>query len=228
MVQTLSVALRHQPAYAVARISLSANESIQLEAGAMVAMSDGVTLTSKMEGGLLKSLKRAVLSGDSFFISTLTAGPNGGWVDLAPGLPGDIITLDSRSDNAWILTRSSWLASSPSVVMDAKWGGFKTLVGGEGGFLVHAQGDGSILLNCYGALDMHELAAGERLVLDSGHLVALQTSVGFTLRKAAEGWMNTIKSGEGFVFEITGPGKIYAQSRNPTWYRQFAPSGHTH
>lgn len=228
MVQTLSVQLRHQPAYSVARISLAPNESIQLESGAMVAMSEGVTLTSKMEGGLLKSLKRAVLSGDSFFVSTLTAGSAGGWVDLAPGLPGDIITVDSSADNAWILTRSSWLASSPAVVMDAKWGGFKSLAGGEGGFLVHAQGDGSILMNCYGALDMHELAAGQKMILDSGHLVALQTSITFSLRKAAEGWMNTIKSGEGFVFEITGPGRIYAQSRNPTWFRQFAPSGHTH
>jgi uncharacterized protein (TIGR00266 family) len=194
----------------------------------MVAMSSGVELTSKMEGGFLKSLSRSVLGGDSFFISTVTAGANGGWVDLAPGLPGDIITLPSTSAEPWMLTRSSWLATTVGVTLDAKWGGFKNLFGGEGGFLVYAQGDGEILLNCYGALDIYDLAAGETLVLDSGHLVAMSSSVNLQLKKVASGWMNTIKSGEGFVFEISGPGRVYAQTRNPTWFRQFAPAAHSH
>jgi uncharacterized protein (AIM24 family) len=40
--------------------------------------------------------------------------------------------------------------------------------------------------------------------------------------------MNTIKSGEGLVFTVTGPGRIYAQSRNPNWFNQFAPANHSH
>jgi uncharacterized protein (TIGR00266 family) len=135
----MQIILRHQPAYSVARVQLEPNEALQLEAGAMVAMSSGVELTSKMEGGFLKSLSRSVLGGDSFFISTVTAGANGGWVDLAPGLPGDIITLPSTSAEPWMLTRSSWLATTVGVTLDAKWGGFKNLFGGEGGFLVYAQ-----------------------------------------------------------------------------------------
>ena len=226
--ECMQIILRHQPAYSVARVQLEPNEALQLEAGAMVAMSSGVELTSKMEGGFLKSLSRSVLGGDSFFISTVTAGANGGWVDLAPGLPGDIITLPSTSAEPWMLTRSSWLATTVGVTLDAKWGGFKNLFGGEGGFLVYAQGDGEILLNCYGALDIYDLAAGETLVLDSGHLVAMSSSVNLQLKKVASGWMNTIKSGEGFVFEISGPGRVYAQTRNPTWFRQFAPAAHSH
>jgi uncharacterized protein (AIM24 family) len=66
------------------------------------------------------------------------------------------------------------------------------------------------------------------LVLDSGHLVAMSSSVNLQLKKVASGWMNTIKSGEGFVFEISGPGRVYAQTRNPTWFRQFAPAAHSH
>jgi uncharacterized protein (AIM24 family) len=30
------------------------------------------------------------------------------------------------------------------------------------------------------------------------------------------------------VFTITGPGRIYAQSRNPNWFDQFAPANHSH
>lgn len=224
----MQITLRHAPAYAIARVALDPNEAIRVESGAMVAHSAGVELTSKMEGGFLKSLKRAVMAGDSFFMSTLTAGPQGGWVDLAPGLPGDIIHLPVTPEAPWVLTRSAWLASGNDVAIDSKWAGFGNLFGGEGGFVVLAQGQGEVVLNCYGALDIHDLAAGETIIIDSGHLVALQSTVTATLSKAASGWMNTIKSGEGLVFNISGPGQIYAQSRNPNWFDQFAPASHSH
>ena len=224
----MQITLRHSPAYAIARVQLDPNESIQLESGAMVAKSAGTELTAKMEGGLLKSLKRSVLGGESFFVSTVTAGASGGWVDLAPGLPGDIITLPSAPGNEWILTRGSWLASSSGITLDTKWGGMGNLFGGEGGFMVHAQGEGQIVVTCYGALDIYDVAAGESITLDTGHLVAMSPGINVQLRKAAGGWMNTIKSGENLVFEITGPGRIYAQSRNPGWFGQFAPASHVH
>ena len=224
----MHIALRHSPAYTIARVTLDANESIRVESGAMVARSSNVELTSKMEGGLLKSLKRAVMAGDSFFMSTVTAGATGGWVDLALGLPGDIIHLLITPESPWVLTRSAWLASGNDVAIDSKWAGFGNLFGGEGGFVVIAQGQGEVVLNCYGALDIHDLAAGETLVIDSGHLVALQSTVTATLSKASSGWMNTIKSGEGLVFNVSGPGRIYAQSRNPNWFDQFAPANHSH
>lgn len=219
---------RHQPAYSIARVELGPGESLQLESGAMVAMSAGMQLTARMEGGFMKSLKRSILGGDSFFITTVTAGGSGGWVDLAPGLPGDIVELTSAAGQQWMLTRGSWLASSPSIAMDPKWGGFGNLFGGEGGFLVHAQGEGSILVSCYGALDMQEVAAGETLTLDSGHLVAMDPSVNVRLTKASGGWLNALKSGEVLVFEITGPGRIWTQTRNPSWFDRFAPAGHSH
>jgi len=43
----------------------------------------------------LKALKRSALGGESFFQTTATAGPNGGFVDLAMGLPGDSVILTS-------------------------------------------------------------------------------------------------------------------------------------
>jgi uncharacterized protein (TIGR00266 family) len=181
-----------------------------------------------MEGGFMKSLKRAVLSGDSFFMSTMTASPQGSWVDIAPGLPGDIITLPVAPDAPWMLMRSAWLASGTGVTIDSKWAGWGNLLGGEGGFAVLAQGQGDVLVNCYGALDVYDLDGTDSITIDSGHLVALQSSLTATLRKSASGWMNTIKSGEGFVFEISGTGRIYAQSRNPNWFDQFANATHSH
>ena len=79
----MEISTRHTPAYGVARLSLGGGEAVRAEGGAMMAMSSGVALSAKAEGGIMKSLKRAALGGESFFVSTYTAPPQGGWVDVA-------------------------------------------------------------------------------------------------------------------------------------------------
>lgn len=66
----MQIQTRQGPAYGVARITLAGNELVRVESGAMMTMSTGVTLAAKAEGGIMKSLKRAALGGESFFVST--------------------------------------------------------------------------------------------------------------------------------------------------------------
>jgi uncharacterized protein (TIGR00266 family) len=146
---------------------------------------------------------------------------------VAHHLPGDVITTSVTPDRPLSITRGCWLASASSVELDAKWGGFKNLFGGEGGFLVRAAGSGTVLLACYGAIDTIQLDAGESLTIDTGHVVAFDPAVTSQLRKVATGVIQTLKSGEGFVFDFTGPGWIMTQSRNPSalqaWIRSIMP-----
>jgi uncharacterized protein (TIGR00266 family) len=135
-------------------------------------------------------------------------------VDCAARLPGDVMVLEVGSDGL-NLSRGSYLCASATVEIDTKWGGFKNLAGGEGGFLIHATGQGHVVLSCYGAIDTVQLGAGESFVIDSGHVVAFDTTVTYTTRKVTKGIMNTLKSGEGLVMEFTGPGRVLTQSRNP-------------
>jgi uncharacterized protein (TIGR00266 family) len=221
----MDVTIRHSPSFAVARCTLASGEAMKAESGAMSSMSSGVTIEAKMQGGLMKGLKRSMLGGESLFMSTLTAPSGGGWVEVAARLPGDLIVLPVGE--ALNLTKGSYLASSVETDIDTKWGGFKNLGGGEGGFLVHATGGGQVIVSCYGALDTVELRSGESVVIDSGHVVAFDPSTSYTTRKASSGMMNTLKSGEGFVMEFSGPGKVYTQTRNPgalvTWLTEVLP-----
>ncbi|MDX6534602.1 MAG: hypothetical protein QOJ13_1659 [Gaiellales bacterium] len=210
----MEVAVRHTPSFAVARCTLAGNETMRAESGAMMATSDGVAIQASMQGGLVKSLKRSVLGGESLFITTYTAPPQGGWVDCAANLPGDAVVMRLTEGKAINIQRGSYLCSESMVEIDTKWGGFRNLFGGEGGFLIHATGQGEVVASCYGALDRMTLAPGERLVVDSGHMVAYDATIEMTLRRAA-GTMGSMKSGEGFVFEFTGPGEVMTQSRNP-------------
>lgn len=222
----MDIQLRHQPSFAAARILLEPNEPVRLESDAMMAMASDVVLDAKMEGGFMKSMMRAVASGESFFQTTATAGPGGGWIDVVPDLPGDLINVDV-GPQGWVITRSSWVASGIGVELDSRWGGFKNLAGGEGGFVVHAVGEGPLLVNCYGALDYYDLEPGQTMTLDTGHMVMMSDTITFTLAKAADGWLKTAKTGENLVFHITGPGRVFTQTRNPNFFN-FAPVAHSH
>ena len=224
----MQVGIRQQPSFAVARLMLEPGEPCQVESGAMMATSYGVQVQSQAQGGIMKGLGRAFLSGESFFISTFTAPPNGGWVDVAANLPGDIqvITLDGRT--GWAVTRGCWLASSHGVQTETKWGGMKNLMGGEGGFLTHATGQGQLLVSCYGAVETITLQQGEMVTIDTGHVVAYADTVQYQIRKVAQGIIQSMKSGEGLVFDFVGPGQIMTQTRNPSalvsWIVSHVPS----
>jgi uncharacterized protein (TIGR00266 family) len=202
----------YRPAYSLAVINLEANESIQAESGAMVSMSADLIMETKAQGGILKSLARAALGGESFFMNTFTASPSGGMITLAPSLPGDVIEL-TLSNQSIFVQSGSYLASSKGISVDTSWGGAKTFFAREGLILLKISGSGNVILSSYGAIHEVTLAAGEKYVVDTGHLVSFDSTLNFIVRKVA-GWKSTIFGGEGLVVELTGPGNLTLQTRS--------------
>ena len=170
----MQVKIRHNPSNAVARCALDGGEVLKVQPDAMIAHSPGVVLTAGADGGVMKGLRRKVLGGESFFITTYTAPPEGGWVDCATHLLGDVFSLEVSEEHGLLISRGGWVASSTTIALDSKWGGLKNLMGGEGGFIVRASGAGTIVLACFGALDIWDLAPGETFTLDTNHMVAYE------------------------------------------------------
>lgn len=202
----------HQPSFALAVLQLGAEQSIQAESGAMVSMSANIELQSQMKGGLFGAIKRAA-GGESAFISTFTARGGPGEVTVAPGAPGDIAAIE-LSGQPFFVQSSSYLAGDASLTIDTKWGGAKSFFAGEGLFVLMVQGQGLLLVSSFGAIHRKRLQAGERYVVDTGHLVAWEGSMQYTLRKAASGIFRSMMSGEGIVAEFSGPGELLIQTRN--------------
>ncbi len=224
----MQVEVRQNPAFAVARLGLAPNEPVKVQSGAMMAMSPGVVLESKAEGGIMKSLIRSAAGGESFFVSSFHAPPEGGFVDVAATLAGDVVSIGIDERMPLFLSRGAWLANEHGIEIDTKFGGFKNVFGGEGGFVVQAAGRGQVVMACYGALERWDLGVGQHLVVDTGHMVGYDGSVQFQLRKASGGVVNSFKSGEGLVFEFAGPGRVWTQTRNPVelenWIQRLIPS----
>jgi uncharacterized protein (TIGR00266 family) len=208
----MKVEVQYRPAYALAIATLENGETIQAESGAMVAMSPTLQMETGAKGGLLKSLSRSMFGGESFFMNTYTARTGGERIALAPPLPGDISVIEMRGQTLMVQS-GSYLASSEGVNVDTKWSGAKTFFGSEGLIMLRVSGTGTLIVSSYGAIHPLDLGAGEKFVIDTGHLVTFEEQLQFDVKKVA-GWKSTLFSGEGLVVELTGPGQATLQSRS--------------
>jgi uncharacterized protein (TIGR00266 family) len=207
----MDIELRHRPAYSLAVVTLAPNEDVKVEPGAMVSYSDGVTVETKAQGGLMGGLKRMV-AGESFFQNTYHAPGNGGELTLAQALPGDTIVLEIAGSE-FMLQSGAYMASEMGVNVDAKWGGAKGFFGSGSLVLLKVSGQGKLLAGCYGAIEERVLQAGQKYTIDTGHIVGFDGSVQFNVKRVG-GWKSTLLSGEGLVVELTGPGRVLMQTRS--------------
>ena len=208
----MDIEIIHRPSYSLAIAKLTPNERIRAEAGAMVSMSGDVQIETKAEGGILKSLGRAVLGGESFFQNFFVASAAGGEVTLAPELPGDIAVIE-MSGSKLMIQAGSYMASESTVELNAKVS-MNAFMSAEGISMLEATGSGTLLVSSYGAIFEKVLGAGEKYIVDTSHLVAFDGTM--TVQpKTVGGMKSTLFSGEGLVVELTGPGKIYIQTRSP-------------
>ena len=225
----MNIELKYQPSYTLGIITLSPGEEVQVEGGSMVSMSPDVTIETKARGGLLKSLGRAVLGGESFFQNTFRAGGQGGEITVAPALPGDMHVVQLAGEGLAVQS-GSYVASENGVEVDTKWGGAKTFFASEGLIMLCVSGEGKAVLSSYGAIHELDLAAGQRYTVDTGHLVAFSENMGFSVRSVG-GIKSTLFSGEGLVVDLTGPGKVLLQTRSTdaflSWLLPKLPKDHS-
>ncbi|MET1073513.1 MAG: AIM24 family protein [Umezawaea sp.] len=212
----MQVRTRHTPTFGVARLVLAPGEPALVDRAAFVASSYGVSFEPK-PGPPFKSQGRGAPAG------VCTANHDGGWVDVAPSLPGDLHVLELDGSAGWCVARNSWLASAGTVSMDPAAPPLRALQGGDGGFLNYVFGLGQVVLTCYGTLDIVLLKPGELVSIAGGHVVGFPESVQCRLRALTPDGAQSMRTGEGLAFDFAGPGLVLTQTRSPqhlgSWLR---------
>lgn len=201
--------IKNQP-YSVVTFQMEQGEMIKCQSGAMAWMSPGIQMETKT-GGLGGMFKKALV-GESLALNNYTA-TEAGELTLAKQCPGDIIAFDI-SKSPIIAQKTAFLAATPNVNLDiylqhkAAAGFF----GGEGFLMQKLSGEGVAWLEIDGAVQERELAAGEKLVIDSGYVAAMEATCTMEIQ-TVKGFANVVLGGEGlFNTVVTGPGKVWLQT----------------
>ena len=206
--------IKYQPSYSMLEVELERGEQITGESGALTYMSPTIDVrTRTRERNILGSLKTSILGGQSLFVTDFVASEESGKVALVAAPIGDVLRLEVSPQKGYIIQKSAYLASTHNIDLDVRWEGFSRGLFGQGLFMIKTTGMGDLFINSFGAIDKHELAPGEQLVVDNFHLAAFSDTCEYEVRKFGT-WKDTIFSGEGLVTYIEGPGEVYVQTKN--------------
>ena len=217
----MQVTLQNQPGSTAAKVTLQAGEICTAESGAMIAMSNNMNITTtthkKNSGGMLKAAKR-LIAGESLFLNHFEPKNGAAEVWFGTDLPGDMLTLDLDNENL-IVQSGSFLACEHDVDIDLGWQGFKSLFSGESVFWLNLKGKGKIILSSFGAI--YPVEVNGEYIVDSGHIIAFNETLNFSITKAGKSWWHSFLGGEGLVCKFKGRGVVWCQSHNPSSF------GHT-
>jgi uncharacterized protein (TIGR00266 family) len=206
-------------------IELDPGESAVAEAGAMVwkdaqvgmatVFGDGSSSGGTVMGALFGAGRR-LLTGESLFTTVFTNNGSGkARAAFAAPTPGAILPINLRDlGGRLICQKDAFLAAAKGVSIGIEFQKrvMTGLFGGEGFIMQRLEGDGWVFVQMGGTVVMRELAAGQRLHVDTGCLAAYTPGVDFDLEMAG-GVKSMIFGGEGMFFaSLTGPGKVWIQS----------------
>lgn len=201
--------IRNRPSFANIKLKLDAGDAIVAEADAMASMSGTISMSTRWSGGVLKGIAKRVFGGESMFVNEFTTESEGELILTQP-FPGDIECIELKG-NTMFLQPGAFIACDPGVKLGLGYAGLRMLIGGEGLFRLKVSGEGRIWFGAYGGIFQKEIE--DEYVVDTGHLVAYEPSIGVRVGMAG-GLFSSFFSGEGLVTRVTGPGRIYMQSRS--------------
>lgn len=194
-------------------IEMEAGEAVYTESGGMAWMKGDLDMQTSTRGGLLKGLGRK-LAGESLFMTTYACRSGQGLITFTPEAPGKVMPFQLEAGQSLICQRDSFMVATTSVKLEMH---FRKrlgtgLFGGEGFILQKLTGPGLVFLEVAGEVREYELAAGETMKVDPGHLALYEPSVGYDISRV-KGVTNILFSGEGlFLATLTGPGRVWLQS----------------
>jgi uncharacterized protein (TIGR00266 family) len=193
-------------------VHLQAGESVYTESGGMAWMRGPVNMSTNAKGGLLKSLGRMV-SGESLFMTTYTAQGDC-MVTFTPESVGKVVAMPLGAGQSLICAKDSFMCAEEGVSLEIHFRGKlgAGMFGGMGFVLQQISGPGTAFLEIAGEVSEYELAAGETIKIDPGHIAFFEPSVQHNV-EMLKGLANMFGGGEGlFLATLTGPGKIWLRS----------------
>lgn len=198
-------------AFPIVTCLLENGEQMITEKGSMVWMTPNMEMQTT-GGGIGKMFSKA-LSGERLFQNIYTAKGNG-MITFGSSFPGRIVAVEIMPGREFIVQKSAFLASEKGVELSIHFNkklgaGF---FGGEGFIMQRLSGRGMAFVEIDGELVEYELAAGEKLVVDTGNVAGFSGSVSIDIQ-SVPGVKNMLFGGEGlFNTVLTGPGKVWLQT----------------
>lgn len=214
--------LNPQGGYSVLKVKLNNGEEFFSMPGTATSLK-GTNFASQRKGGLLKGLKRAVLTGTNIYMDQIYYESDPGEAIVAPHFPGQIGEIQLEED---MLAHShSFLAAEDGIEIGSRSLGVRSIFATGSLFWITLERNPGkkVWLSFFGDIIKMKLAPDEKISVEHGHFVALSANTRFQLRYL--GIKRAMLSGEGlYMVDIEGPGDLWLQTRNLEAFIQVVAS----
>lgn len=186
-------------------VELFPNEEFYAEKGALIYIEEGIDMQTELTGNSIGSILGSTISGESLMIvhyRNFSPQPR----KIVIGSRGGLIHFKLNHSEI-ICNRGAYVASNRKIDLSAKLS-LSGLLGGIGGLLQRISGDATVFLETIGDPIIVDLAAGQGVVIDEKHFLALE---GIPVDRISPQFSaRNLFGGEGLrMLSVRGPGRVY-------------------
>lgn len=196
---------------------------VRVEPGALYYMQGKLEMKASTGGGIMAGLRRAALSGESFFVNEIHGQ---GEIYLEPTF-GHFLLVE-LDDHEIIVDKSLFYAGLGDLDVSAKMNrAVAGLAGGEGWFQTSIKGTGVAVL--FSPVPMQEVQIcdlnNEKLSVDGNFALLRTGDIAFTVEKSSKSWIATSVSGEGLLQTFKGTGQVWIAPTQGVYEKLATPTG---
>ncbi|MGG7079366.1 AIM24 family protein [Clostridium sardiniense] len=195
-------------------VSAEKGDVIKVASDSMISMTD--TFDVKITSGCMNKFFSKFFAGEPIVLVDYHALSDGKLV-LSQRFLGDIEFLNMDGNSNYALSKRAFLASTENINLEVKKEGREGITEGDGIFVVEASGKGTIAICATGKIIKKQLKEGESLIIDQNHVVLKESNIKHSIRKFGDEKIS-IESGEGNIMKFFGPGLVWYQTKNPSYF----------
>lgn len=189
-------------------IHLNKDEQFIAERGNLIFADADYRLNTIVEAKSINNWLAKIFGGKSLTYNQYTALTTLHLV-LSPPSSAELLKIELGINDAILIEPNSHFARSGNIILQLAKQDFKTTL--NDGIKMRAKGKGDLFLKSYGRVIEKKLNTSSKLIVNEDALIAYDESL--TLKTISKGIKELLTSGEGFLFEISGQGRIWLQTR---------------
>jgi uncharacterized protein (TIGR00266 family) len=208
----------HKPSNASIVMNIKEGQSVFANAGMMVWMDKKINVSTQTRG-LFTAFKRALLTSDSFFLTSYGGvSPRGNKICFAPPVTGDIIELKIKPGEKKLVASHGVIVCTENIILDTRTR-LRGIFVSETPFLSElsvpkeSKTYGVAWISAYGGIETIDIKANETFSIDNGHFLTCDGNIQYSIGTVG-GLKSTLFSGEGFTMDFKGPCRINIQNRS--------------
>ncbi len=194
-------------------VEFEKDEKLITEKGNLIYCDGEYTFENKIEAKSYKNWLAKIFGGKSLTYNIYTAEENLKMA-LSTKDNSEIFSIDVSEENPVLFEPNLHFARTIGLEIKLKRKDWKSTL--NDGLKLKTNGSGKLFLKGYGKIIKQEINSEKPIFIDENALIAFEDKL--EIKTISRGFKELITSGEGFIFAVSGKGKVWIQTREKGEY----------